>query len=317
MSMRWIAWPAWCFALLCLAGAGIPARAGDCRALIVSGDPGHEPNAAKRLADWTDRWAALLKDKYGFKAEGLRVLRGSTREGADAATHENLLAALAGLVRDSKDGDQVLVVLLGHGYDSQNIGKFCLPGKDLSDVETARALEKLRAKQFILVNTAPASDTWAKALSRNGRVIIVASATEGLRSQTYFNEFLLRALLPGNVNLLDAFNHAALQTIHWYQNQFVANDGTTVHGKEFQEIYKAMYPDRPMLEGSAEPQAPNNDMRDMHAWLGRRVLAEAGGLEDNGDGIPSTVYEDGKEPKPLPSKGGDGLLARTIILGKP
>jgi hypothetical protein len=304
-------------ALLCLAGTALPARAGECRALIVSGDPGHEPNAAKRFTDWTDRWAALLKDKYGFKAENIRVLRGSMREGPDAATHENVLAAMAGLVRDSKDGDQDLVVLLGHGYDAQNIGRFCLPGKDLSDVEAARALEKVRAKQFILINTAPASASWAKAFSMKDRVIIVASATEGLRSQTYFNEFLLRALLPGNVNLLEAFNRAALQTIRWYQNQFVEHEGTTVHGKEFQEIYKALYPDKPMSAGSAEPQAANNDMRDMAGWLGRRVLAEAAGLEDNGDGVPSSVYEDGKDPKPLPSKAGDGLLARTIILGKP
>ncbi|MCY3023481.1 MAG: hypothetical protein NTW87_31260 [Planctomycetota bacterium] len=47
------------------------------------------------------------------------------------------------------------------------------------------------------------------------------------------------------------------------------------------------------------------------------MLAEAAGLEDNGDGNASSVYEDGKEPQPLPSKSGDGELARTIVLGKP
>jgi len=300
--------------LLCLSSA---VRAGDCRALIVSGDPGHEANAAARFANWTDRWTALLKDKYGFKPENIRGLSGAQKDGPGAATHDNVLAALAALVRDSKDGDQALLVLIGHGYDAQNVGKLCLPGKDLSDVETARALDKLRAKQFICINTAPASSSWAKALGRNGRVIVVATAASGLRSQTYFNEFLLRALQPGNVTLLDAYNTATLQTIRWYQNQFIERGTTKVHGKEFQEVYRAMYPNRPMAAGNAEPLPPNNNMEDMQGWLGRRVLAEAAGLEDNGDGEPSSVYEDGKDPRPLPSKSGDGNLARTVTLGKP
>jgi hypothetical protein len=97
---------------------------------------------------------------------------------------------------------------------------------------------------------------------------------------------------------------------------FLDRDVTKVHGKEFQEIFHAMYPDKRMETGGAEPLAPNNNMEDMAGWLGRRVLAEAAGLEDNGDGNASSVYEDGKEPQPLPSKSGDGELARTIVLGK-
>ncbi|MCY3023480.1 MAG: hypothetical protein NTW87_31255 [Planctomycetota bacterium] len=223
-----------------LACAALPVLAGDCRALIVSGDPGHEPNAAARFTDWTNRWAAVLKDVYGFKPGNVRVLRSPKRGDeaklapADTATHDNVLAALGSLVRDSADGDQVLLVLIGHGYDSQNVSRLCLSGKDISDVEAARALEKLRARQFICINTAPASSGWAAALARNGRVTIVAAATPGLRSQTYFNEFLLRALSPGKVTLLDAFNRAALQTIRWYQNHFIDRDVTKVHGKEFQ-----------------------------------------------------------------------------------
>lgn len=310
-------------ALLCSLAARVHGRdapattGGDCRALIVAGDPGHEPNAAARFTGWTDRWAALLKEKYGYKPEHVRVLRGGQAEAKDAATHAHVMAALADLVRDSQDGDQALLLLIGHGYDAQNVSKLCLPGQDLSDVETARALERLRARQFLCINTAPASGNWAKALGKRARVIIVASAAPGLRSQTYFNEFLLRALAPGTVTVLEAFNRAALQTIHWYQNQFVEQGGMKVHGKEFQEVFKAMYPDKPMLAGDAAPRAANNDMRDMQGWLGRRVLAEAAGLEDNGDGDPSTVYEDGKDPQPLPSKAGDGALAKTIVLGKP
>jgi len=306
--------------------------AAECRALIVAGDPGTERRSAARFADWTSRWVTLLKDTYGFKPANIRVLRnlGTLEKVApagqradlgtpfgDFATHKSVLDAFAGLVRESKPEDQTVLVLIGHGYDSQGIGKFCLAGKDLSDVEAGQALSGLRAREFICFQTATASQTWAKALGRSGRAIVVATGMPGMRSQTYFCEFLLRALRPGNVSLLDAFNRASLNTVRWYQNQFVRGDVTTVHGKEFQEIWKAMYPDRQMEPGSAAPQEPVNDPERKEEWLGRRVIPEVAGLDDNGDGVPSTILDEEGKATPLPSKSGDGALARKIVLGKP
>jgi hypothetical protein len=285
--------------------------------LIISGDPGPDKNAAVRFNDWTQRWTALLTDTYGFKKERVRVLSTPAASPNDGATQENCVKALGALARESSAEDQVVLILIGHGYDTQKLSKLCLKGKDLSDIDAAKALAELRARQLICINTTAASSSWAKSLARAGRVIIVASGTEGLRSQTYFCEFMLRALKAGNITLLDAFNRAALDTIHWYQNQFISKDGTKVHGKEFQEIWKAMYPGQTMIAGGDQPQAANNNMADTAAWLGRRVLPEVAGLEDNGDGELSSVYEDGKEPAPLPSKAGDGEVARKIVLGKP
>jgi len=318
-------------ATLWLAAWSTVAPAGECRALIVAGDPGPEPHSAARFHDWASRWAKLLTGVYGFKPESIRVLRSPARPAngqvprpelakvapEDTASHTSVVAALAALVRESKEGDQVVLILIGHGYDSQEIGKFCLGGRDLSDVEAGRALDGLRAKRFICINGAPASASWAKALGREGRVVIVATSKPGMRSQTYFTEFLLRALQPGNVTLLDAFNRASLNTVRWYQNQFIEADAVTVHGKEFQEIWKAMYPDRKMAPGSAEPQEPDNDPENQKAWLGRRLIAEIAGLDDNGDGTPSAILDEGTQPSPLPSKSGDGELCRQIILGKP
>ena len=319
---------------LLLAGLGLcrPARAagaGLCRALIVAGDPGSQRNAAARFDDWTRRWAALLEKVYGFKSENVRVLRSGVRGAtsrpakpdkippADLATRKNVLAALAGLVRESKSDDQVVLVLIGHGYDSQGLSKLCLPGRDLSDVEAGRALAALRAKQLICINTAPASLPWAKALAGEGRAIITATGKPGMRSQTYFCEFLLRALKGGKVTLLDAFQRASRNTIRWYQNQFVDGEATEVHGKEFQEIWKAMHPDRKMVPGDAKPREPDNDPENQEAWLGRRVIPELAGLEDNGDGTPTTILGDKAEIVALPTASGDGQRSRTILLGKP
>ncbi len=294
--------------LIALMGAQV--LAGECRALIISGDPGTEPNAAKRFEDWTTRWATMLKDAYGFKPENIRTLQ-------RPATHANALAAFSALARESKEDDQAVLILIGHGYDSQGISKFCLVGKDLSDVDAARALVAVRSKQFIAIVTTPASLTWAKALGGPGRIVITATAKPGMRSQTYFCEFLLRALKPGNVTLLDAFNRASLNTVRWYQNQFVKGDVTTVNGTEFQEIWKAMHPGRTMEPGKPEPQEPVNDPENKEAWLTRRLITEVAGLDDNGDGVPSSVLDDEAKLAPLPGKSGDGERSRKIILGKP
>jgi hypothetical protein len=334
----------WFVVLIGIRSAGLCAA--DCRALIISGDPGQSAIFAERFHNWTARWKSVLTEKYGFKSENVRVLRSPAKPGEsefpekaegdegnigaahtlapevanvapkDTATLENVMSAFETLVRESRADDQAVIILIGHGYDSQGLSKLCLPGKDLTDAAAARALENLKAK-LVCINTAPSSAPWSKSLARKGRIIVTAVATAEQRSQTCFCEFLLRALQPGNVNMLDAFNSATLATTRFYQNQYLEKKTTTVHGAEFQEVYKALYSNRLMVNGSKEPQAANNNMEDMQGWLGRRVLMEVAGLEDNGDGTPSTIYEDGKNPAPLPTKAGEGECARTVILGKP
>ena len=312
------------------------ARAAECRALIVAGDPGESNSAAERFTDWGTRWKSVLQTKCGFKAENVRLLRSPGKPGdpnpvrplppelatvppAETATLENVNATLAKLVQESKADDQVVLVLIGDGYDSQGLSKLCLPGKDLADTDVARALNGLKAKQLICIDTAAASAAYAKTLMGKNRITITATATLGQRSQSYFCEFFLRALEKGsaNITVLDAFNAATLETTHFYQNQYYEKKVATVHGTEFQALYKKLYPEREMAAGGTEEQKANNNQEDMSGWIGRRVLTEVAGLEDNGDGVPSTIYEDGKEPAPLPTKDGEGTFAKSVLFGKP
>ena len=328
--MRKILWAV--FAALVLSAS---APAATCRALIVSGDPGPSSVDAVRFSDWSNRWAAVLTKTCGFKPDDVRLLRSPAKPSnpkfdpfpvstvlppilpSDLANLPNVLNALEKLVKESGPEDQAVLILIGHGYSSQGVGKLCLPGKDLSDIDAAKALSGLKAK-LICIDTTPSSSTWAKALSRKGRITIVAAATAEMGSQTYFCEFLLQALSAKQMNLLDAFNAASMETISFYQNQFIEGEMTTVNGKRFQEIWKSLYPGRAITPGKDEPQAANNDMLGgAEEWRGRRVLMEVAGLDDNGDGEVSTLYEDAKTPTPLPSKAGEGNFARTITLGKP
>ncbi|MCW8129817.1 MAG: caspase family protein [Planctomycetota bacterium] len=333
-------------AVLGVLGCG-RAFAGDARALIVSGDPGLEPDAATRFADWTARWKKLLTETYGFKAENVRVLRapalkidGKPAEDvpeADLCSHENVLKALGALAQAGQDGDQTVLILIGHGYGSQGLGKICLPGKDLDDVEAAKALKGLKGR-LVCLNTAPASSPWAKSLAGPGRVTLTATVSDTMASVTYYSEFLLLALEPGRVNLLDAFNASSARMIRWYQNQFMEEATKkkadqsklimTVNGKENLALWKKLYPSKPVLAGTDDPIESSNNFEAKEAWQGRRVLSELPGLEDNGDGEVASVFsdseleEEGRAIHSLPAKDqdgvkGDGHLAKTTVLGKP
>ncbi len=317
-------------------------RAGECRALIVSGDPGHDIGAADRLNDWRLRWEKLLVETYKFPQANVRTLHspnkpavpGDDSLGADAkvpqpkeippipsaemATRENVLTALESLVKESKEGDQVVLVWIGHQYDALNVSKFSLTGKDISDVEVARALAGLNAKTLVCFNTAPSSSPWAKSLKGSGRVIITATSVAEMRGDTYLCEFLLRAFQGENGNVLDAFNKAAADTIHWYQNQFLEKGGAvTVHGKVFQDAFHHLYADKQMIAGDPEPREVNNDPTNKEGWIGRRVLTEIPALEDNGDGKPTAIFSEERAVVPLPAKDGDGQFSKTVVLGKP
>ncbi|MBI3831727.1 MAG: caspase family protein [Planctomycetes bacterium] len=333
--------------LLLAAGCAQHCAAGEARALIVCGDPGHEGDSSGRFADWTTRWRKLLAETYGFKAENVRVLRSPARnaEGkatetvpeAETATHDNVIAAMDKLAKETQESDQAVLVIIGHGYGSQGIGKICLHGKDIGDVDAGKAFKGLKGR-LICINTAPASGPWCKSLASPKNIVITATVSDSMASMTYYSEFLLKALAPGNVSLLDAFNKSSLEMIHWYQNQFMdaatkknakqSELVMTVNGKDNLELWKKLYPSKQVEAGTAEPVETSNNFEDKKSWQARRVLSELPGLEDNGDGEPASVFSDqeleeaGRATAPLPAKDhdgvkGDGHLAKTVVLGKP
>jgi hypothetical protein len=301
--------------LLALAAVSVGA---ECRAVIIAGDPGVEPAWAANFSRWSGAWATLLERDCHVPAGNVRLLSSPAPTelavvAADTlATRDNSLRALEGLAKACAPGDQAIVVLIGHGYQSEGVAKLCLAGADLADVDVVRALATLRARSCAVLVLAPEGAAWAKALVAPGRVLVVANLKQ---SAPYFGEFLLRTLHP-ETTLLDAVNSASAATIAWYQNQFEVSKVVTVHGKDNQDIYRLLYPGRKFKPGDEKPRAAINDPARSAAFSGRRVLAEIAGIEDDGDGEPSTVFEEGIEPKPI-SGDKDGKLARALVLGRP
>ncbi len=334
MRCRMRCWMRCCVLALCLGSA----TAAECRAVIIAGDPGEGAAWAGNFSRWTAGWQHVLEQEK-VPAANVRVLAGAASSTGATNSHDNgsasreqVVHALEDLAKACAPDDQAVVVLIGHGYQSEGVGKLCLVGPDLADAEVAKALLPLRAKHAAVLVMAPEGAAWAKALAKPGRVVLCANVKQ---SAPYFCEFLLRALKP-ETPLLDAFNGAAFATVAWYQNQFLNGEekdpntdkdrGTIVHGRENQEIYRLVYAGAPFAEGEAEPRAAINDLNDHKGFTGRRVLAEVAGLEDDGDGVPATIFDAGKGATKAVGSGGsgdpagsgnDGALARTLVLGRP
>jgi len=300
-------------------------------ALVVSGDPGRPlAGPGSSLGDWSVNfarwrlaWQGLLVDTYRLPAAHVQVVPEVVVGAPDAAdrraTHAQVLAALAELVARCTAADQAVLVLIGHAYHSGPSAQFCLADRDLTDTDLAQALAALHCRELVVLVLAPDCRAMARSLAGPGRIIILANVKG---SAPYFSEFLLRALAPGGVPLLGAFNQAALDTIHWYQNQEWLRDRKAwlVHGTVNQAVWRLVYPRGTMLAGDdlAHTIVDTPGPDEASAITGRRLPSESAGLEDNGDGEVSTVYDGGPLAAALPGlPGADGALSATLTLGKP
>jgi len=315
--------------LLCLFTARLSAA--ESYALIVAGDPGRALSApATTFGDWStnfSRWSAswqnLLIGTYQFSVAHVTCLTSvdpaSKTEVVPEAARADRGQVLAGLAKNSTLQDQVVLILIGHGYHAGLSGHFCLTGVDLTDSDLSQALSAVHCRDMIILLLAPDLRDMVHALSGPGRVIVLGNVRT---SAPYFSEFLLRALAPGSVTMLQAFNQASLDTIHWYQNQEWMSDkhAWLVHGVVNQEVWRLVYPRGVMFAGDDQPHQiiNSNDPTQLAGILGRRMIAEVAGIDDNGDGEVATVFDGGPVPAALTgAAGADGAMAATLTLGKP
>lgn len=337
--------------------ANAPVRPAACFALIIGGlgdrpakpeDLGKSPYS-RNILDWVSRFEAVLT-KAGVKSENLIVL---TERGDDKAqpprpqsTLDNVKKAFGQLKDNLQAGDQLVIVLVGHGQVNEPVGKFCLVGQDLTATELTNFLEKQPATNVALINCASGGAAMIRTAAAPGRVIISAAGDDRDGNQTYFAEFFLsgyetgKADLDGDgiITLLEAYAYAARATANFYHRQYLLTDAETrepsdplewdVRGKETRKVWRKLY------EGTSnklgQPKEGTAAARDSEAddepvfgeynkaWVGRRLLAEHARLDDT-DGKTGFFLWKPYEFVPLPkvAPGQEGYTAARTVLGRP
>src|SRR5207237_8966076 len=105
-------------------------------------------------------------------------------------------ATLAGLGKGAAAGDQVVIVLIGHGSGAGEDSKISLPGPDLSARDFAHDLAPFTAQQVALVDLTSASGDMLPVLSAANRIVITAPTSSFERNESVYARSCIPAV-PG------------------------------------------------------------------------------------------------------------------------
>ena len=184
------------------------------RVLVVAG-AGGEVEYAQLFADWSE---TLAKAFEGNAAELVHLSNGPEETGA-----RKTIEAKLKLWSEAK-GDEIWILLVGHGTFDGKEAKFNLVGDDVSDKEFQHWL-KPHEGPLVFINTSSCSAPFIKALSGPNRV--VATATKSGYEQNFcrFGGYMAAALgqaeadldKDGAVSVLEAFLIASRKVGEYYR----------------------------------------------------------------------------------------------------
>jgi len=194
------------FALLLLASAAFGAE----YRLTVSG-LGGEP-------DYELRFTGLAQDTA--KYSGAEILSGPT------ATKDALKAAIARVAAQSHADDTFTLTLIGHGTFDGMVYKFNVPGPDVSAEDLRAWLDKVPAKQLVVVSTS-CSGAAATVLKTPNRAVVTATKSGTEKNAVVFGRYWVEAMRDSaadadksdSVSAQEAFNYAKQKTAAFYETQ--------------------------------------------------------------------------------------------------
>jgi len=215
-----------------LALASTAARA-QTKALVVTG-LGGENKYHQLFMSLGDRLTKALHEKFFLPDSNIAWLgedSTSARPGSTfyrgRSTAENIHAEIDRMVARAKPGDQILIVLIGHGSGDREDTKFNIPGPDLTARDFKVILDRFAAQRVAFLDLTTASGDAVAVLSGPNRIIVTSTKSAYERNESQFARFFVDALdkpgaadvdKDGRVSLLEAYRYAAAETRRSYSN---------------------------------------------------------------------------------------------------
>jgi hypothetical protein len=239
------------------------------RVLIVSG-LGGEPKYSAEFDTLAETLGDAVTTRFGIPDAAVAWYGEDSvskrRHYRGQSTKANIERAMTQLAQQAGPGDQIVIVLLGHGSGDGVDSKISIPGPDLSARDFAQALDRFGGRKVAFVDLTSASGDMLPVLSGPNRVIITATKSSFERNESHFAEFFVKALAndvadvnkDGRVSLLEAFQYAVVETKRVYDNDSKLQ---TEH---------AQFDDLGMKTGVADP-----DGRTGQGLLARRFFLDA------------------------------------------
>lgn len=251
---------------LAVAAPAVAQSTGRVRALIVTGVAG-EPQIADAFHKQATGMIDALTTRFGIPASDIVYLAETpSRDAARikaASTKANIEKELAALGEQSKRGDVLFVMLIGHGSGDDTSPRFNVTGPDIAAADFARVFDTIDGPTIAVVNAASASGGFVATLSGPNRVIATATKSGMERNQTRFASYFVQAYAgdvadadkDGRVSVLEAYDYARREVVRAYEQE---NHLLTEH---------AQLDDNGDKKGTAAPDPKSGD-----GGLARRVF---------------------------------------------
>jgi len=191
------------------------------------------------------------------------------------STKENVKALFAELETKVSPGDQLFVLLIGHGSFRSEQSRFNLPGPDLTAEDFDLMLQPFSEQQIVFVNASSASGNFVPVLSAANRIVVTATKSGYERNESHFGKYFVEAYAGadgqdvadtdknGRVSVLEAFTYARIRVDGYYNEENILK---TEH---------AVLDDNGDGEGTHEPGENNEgDVASTVYLLGDAALAE-------------------------------------------
>jgi hypothetical protein len=220
----------WVMALVTLSVIGASPAVAQTQLVIVSGLGGqakyHEEfgwlsnalaDAANQRAGLPDSAIVWLGDSTLQKNRASKWFRGVSSK----ANIERVMASLA----QRPDGEQLVLILIGHGSGEREESRISLPGADLSAKDFDRLLDGFGSRRVAFVNLTSGSGDMLPLLAAPGRVVMTATKSAFERNESQFGRYFVEAFVKdgadidkdNRVSLFEAFKYAEAETKRYYE----------------------------------------------------------------------------------------------------
>lgn len=203
------------------------------KALVVTG-LGAEDKYHQLFMSLGNRLTTALHARFALPDSSIAWLGEDSTSSAAKSTYyrgrstaENIRAEIDRMVARSKSGDQILIVLIGHGSGDGEETKFNIPGPDLTARDFRTILDRFAAQRVAFLDFTTASGDAIPVLSGPGRIVVTSTKTAYERNESQFARFFVDALdkagaadvdKDGRVSLLEAYRYAVAETRRSYSN---------------------------------------------------------------------------------------------------
>jgi hypothetical protein len=224
--------PALAAAAWLLSAAAAEVSAAETHLVIIAGLGGDDEHR-ERFHEWSMAMRKSATSLHGLPQDRVHYLGESPADAEDGAalksTKENIAELFRNLKASVRPGDQIYVLLVGHGSDDTEEPRFNLPGRDLTAAEFDALLEPFSEQQIVFVDTTSASGGFIPVLAGKNRVVVTATKSGFERNESQFGKYFVEAYSADSggadtdknskISVLEAFEYARLQVEAYYKEQ--------------------------------------------------------------------------------------------------